>query len=55
MKERYQYSEGKEKWYLDIINHRIPDNSKPGTWSVSNSESQEDNSTSPILTEHEAL
>ena len=55
MNERYQYIEGKEKWYLDIINHRIPDNSNPGTWSISSSESQDDNCTSLVSAGHEDL
>ncbi|MGG7178356.1 MerR family transcriptional regulator [Clostridium paraputrificum] len=38
--ERYKYIEYKEKWYLDIMNNRIPDNSNPGTWSTSGSESE---------------
>ena len=54
MNERYKYIESKEKWYLDIINHRIPDNSNPGTWSISSSESQEENSTSSVSVGHEA-
>jgi DNA-binding transcriptional MerR regulator len=35
MNERYQYLEQKAKWYDDIMNHRIPDNSNPGEWSIS--------------------
>jgi DNA-binding transcriptional MerR regulator len=41
MNERYHYIEQKAKWYEDIMNHRIPDNSNPGEWSISDSESQE--------------
>jgi len=54
MNERYKYIEHKEKWYLDIMNHRIPDNSNPGTWSISGSESQEENCTSLVSVGHEA-
>lgn len=46
--ERYQYIEYKEKWYLDIMNHRIPDNSNPGTWSTSGSESEENKCSSQV-------
>jgi len=53
MKERFQYIEWKEKWYLDIMNHRIPDNSNPGTWSFSSSESQEENCISSVSVGHE--
>lgn len=35
------------------MNHRIPDNSNPGTWSISGSESQEKNSASPIMVGHD--
>jgi DNA-binding transcriptional MerR regulator len=35
MNERYQYIEQKAKLYLDIMSHRIPDNSNPGEWSTS--------------------
>jgi DNA-binding transcriptional MerR regulator len=35
MNEKYHYIEQKAKWYLDILNHRIPDNSNPGEWSTS--------------------
>lgn len=41
--ERYQYIDNKQKWYLDIMNHRIPDNSNPGTWSTSKSEIEDNN------------
>jgi hypothetical protein len=54
MNERYQYIEYKVNWYLDIMNHRIPDNSNPGEWSSSGSESQEENSVSPVSVGHEA-
>lgn len=40
MNERYKYIEHKANLYLDIMNHRVPDNSNPGTWSISSSESQ---------------
>jgi DNA-binding transcriptional MerR regulator len=53
MNERYQYIEHKAKWYDDILNHRIPDTSNPGTWSVPNSELQEENYTSSDSVEHE--
>jgi len=53
MNERYKYIESKEKWYLDIIFHRIPDNSNPGTWSISGSESQEEKCTSSVSVGHE--
>jgi hypothetical protein len=43
MNERYQYIEHKVKWYEDIMNHRIPDNSNPGEWSTSSAESQKNN------------
>lgn len=55
MNERYQYIEHKANWYLDIMNHRIPDNSNPGTWSISNSESQEKKCKSLVSVEHEDL
>ena len=48
MNERYQYIEQKANWYLDIMNHRIPDNSNPGEWSISGSELQEQNCVSPV-------
>lgn len=54
MNERYQYIEHKAKWYDDIINHRIPDNSNPGEWSTSSSESQRENSKVQSSTGHEA-
>ncbi|HEX9025468.1 MAG TPA: hypothetical protein VF839_03300 [Clostridium sp.] len=54
MNERYHYIDHKTKWYEDIMNHRIPDNSNPGTWSISDSESQEKNSKSPISVGHNA-
>lgn len=54
MNERYQYIEHKAKWYDDIINHRIPDNSNPGEWSTSSSESQRENSKVQASTGHEA-
>jgi DNA-binding transcriptional MerR regulator len=38
MNQRYEYIEHKVNWYLDILNHRIPDNSNPGEWSTSISE-----------------
>ena len=43
MNERYRYIDHKEKWYLDIMNHRVPDNSNPGTWSTSKSETEDKN------------
>jgi DNA-binding transcriptional MerR regulator len=43
MNERYQYIEYKTKWYEDIMNHRIPDNSNLREWSISNSEANENN------------
>jgi DNA-binding transcriptional MerR regulator len=54
MNERYQYIQHKAKWYLDIMNHRIPDNSNPGTWSISSAEAQEDNSTAAVSVGTEA-
>ena len=54
MNERFQYIEWKEKWYLDIMNHRIPDTSNPGTWSISTSESQENKCISSASVGHEA-
>lgn len=48
MNERYHYIEQKAKWYLDIMNHRIPDNSNPGTWNISSSDSQEKICLSPV-------
>jgi DNA-binding transcriptional MerR regulator len=54
MNERYQYIEYKVKWYEDIMNHRIPDNSNPGDWSTSDSESQENNCASTVSVGHEA-
>lgn len=53
MNERYNYITHKAKWYLDIMNHRIPDNSDPGTWSISNLESQEETECS-IIAGHDA-
>ena len=53
MNERYNYITHKAKWYLDIMNHRIPDNSDPGTWSISNLESQEESSECPIMAGHD--
>ena len=53
MNERYNYITHKANWYLDIMNHRIPDNSDPGTWSISSSESQENSSESQIMTKHD--
>lgn len=52
MNERYYYIEHKAKWYDDILNHRIPDNSNPGTWSISDSELQEKSSTCSVSTGH---
>ena len=46
MNQSYQYIEHKANWYLDIMNHRIPDNSNPGEWNTSSSESQGENSES---------
>lgn len=54
MNERYYYIKHKTKWYEDIMNHRIPDNSNPGTWSISSSESKEENCTSSVSAGHEA-
>ncbi|GFZ31095.1 hypothetical protein CSC2_16210 [Clostridium zeae] len=54
MNERYKYIENKVTWYLDIMNHRIPDNSNPGEWSTSSSESKEEESISPDSIDHEA-
>lgn len=54
MKERYNYITNKSKWYLDIINHRIPDNSDPGTWSISSLEPQENNSECSIINSNDA-
>jgi len=53
MNERYNYITHKANWYLDIMNHRIPDNSDPGTWSISSSESQENSSECQIMSEHD--
>jgi len=53
MNERYNYITHKANWYLDIMNHRIPDNSDPGTWSISSSESQENSSECQIMAEHD--
>lgn len=47
MNERYQYMVYKEKWYQDIMNHRIPDNSNPGVWSTLNTDSHKTESISP--------
>lgn len=55
MNERYKYIEHKVNWYLDIMNHRIPDNSNPGTWSTSGSESQVESYASLGSVGHEAL
>lgn len=52
--ERYNYITNKAKWYLDIMNHRIPDNSDPGTWSISSLESQEKSSECSIIAGHDA-
>lgn len=38
MNERYKYIQHKVQWYQDIMNHRIPDSSNPGEWSISDSE-----------------
>lgn len=53
MNERYQYILYKEKWYQDIMSHRIPDNSNPGEWQTEASEpaSAED---AVIFLDHEA-
>ncbi|WP_238907204.1 MerR family transcriptional regulator [Clostridium sp. YIM B02506] len=45
MNERYRYIQHKVTWYQDIMNHRIPDTSNPGEWSLSDSESSEETST----------
>lgn len=54
MNERYNYITHKAKWYLDIMNHHIPDNSDPGTWSISSLESQEESSECSIMADHDA-
>lgn len=54
MNERYQYIENKVNWYQDIMNHRIPDASNPGEWSLCSSKPQEENSVSSVSVEHEA-
>ncbi|GFP77213.1 MerR family transcriptional regulator [Clostridium fungisolvens] len=54
MNERYKYIENKVTWYLDIMNHRIPDNSNPGEWSTSISEPQDEDCKSSVSTNHEA-
>lgn len=54
MNERYHYIEWKEKWYLDIMNHRIPDNSNPGEWSPFDTENQDKNCTTTVSVGHEA-
>lgn len=48
MNERYQYMVYKEKWYQDIMNHRIPDNSNPGEWSAPNADSHKGDPLSPV-------
>jgi DNA-binding transcriptional MerR regulator len=53
MNERYHYIEQKTKLYEDIMSHRIPDNSNPGTWSISSSESQEENCTYSVSVDNE--
>lgn len=53
MNERYQYIEHKAKWYDDIMNHRIPDNSNPGEWGTSGSECQKENSEFQVSAGHE--
>lgn len=35
MNQRYQYMEQKANMYQDIMNHGIPDNTNPATWSIS--------------------
>lgn len=54
MNERYQYIENKVNWYFDIMNHRIPDNSNPGTWYIPPSQPQDEISVLPVLADHEA-
>lgn len=54
MNERYHYIENKTKWYEDIMNHRIPDNSNPETWSISSTKLQEESCTSSVSAGHEA-
>lgn len=54
MNERYQYIENKVNWYQDIMNHRIPDASNLGEWSLCSSKPQEENSVSSVSVEHEA-
>lgn len=46
--ERYQYMLYKVKWYQDIMNHRIPDNSNPGEWSTLNADSHKEDPISPF-------
>ncbi|HBS91433.1 MAG TPA: MerR family transcriptional regulator [Erysipelotrichaceae bacterium] len=31
---QYQYMTNKVKWYEDIMNHKIEDNSNPGNWNL---------------------
>lgn len=54
MNERYYYIKYKAKWYDDILNRRIPDNSNPGTWNVSDSELQEKDSACSASPGHNA-
>lgn len=54
MNERYQYMVMKEDWYLDIINHRIPDTSNPGTWSISSAEPKTENPKANVVAGYEA-
>jgi DNA-binding transcriptional MerR regulator len=55
MNESYKYIQHKVDWYLDIMNHRIPDNSNPGEWVTSDSESQENNCEPQVPVENDII
>jgi DNA-binding transcriptional MerR regulator len=54
MQEQYEYIANKAEWYLDIMNHRIPDNSNPGEWSTSAAETSDEDSVHQTSAGHKA-
>lgn len=54
MQEQYEYIANKAEWYLDIMNHRIPDNSNPGEWSTSAAETSDEDSVQQTSAGHKA-
>jgi DNA-binding transcriptional MerR regulator len=54
MQEQYEYIANKAEWYLDIMNHRIPDNSNPGEWSTSAAETSDEDSVQQTAAGHKA-